>query len=125
MGLMDGFRAEDRTEVKFSDFYELMKEAAKAELMMNGIKCDTPHAYMREMMTGKREEAAHAESEISVHIKPIICGIDTGRGESKSNLPWETPEQEQEKHRRGPRSRRGNRTRKQRKARVKAWQWSS
>lgn len=96
MGLIDGFKAEDRTEVKFSDFYALMKEATKAELMMNGIICDTPHAYMREMMTGIREEAAHAASEISVHIKPIICGIDTGSGESESNLPWETPGQAKE-----------------------------
>lgn len=101
MGLMDAFSSEDRVEVKFSDFFNLMKGMAKAEMMMNGIKCDTPHAYMREMMTGKREEAAHAESEISVHIKPIICGIDTGSGESESNLPWETPEQEQEKAQEG------------------------
>ena len=65
---------------------------------MNGIKCDTPHAYMREMMTGKREEAAHAASEISLHIKPIICGIDTGSGESITPLPWETPDQSQEEN---------------------------
>lgn len=96
MGLMDAFSSEDRVEVKFSDFYALMKETTKAELMTNGIKCDTPHAYMREMMTGKHEEAAHAASEISVHIKPIICGIDTGSGESESNLPWETPGQAKE-----------------------------
>lgn len=96
MGLLDGFNAEDRTEVKFSDFYMLMKEAAKAELLMNGVKCNTPHAYMREMMTGKREDEAHAETQISVHIKPIICGIDTGSGESESHLPRETPGQEPE-----------------------------
>lgn len=96
MGLMDAFSSEDRVEVKFSDFYNFMKGMAKAEMMMNGIKCETPYAYMREMMTGKREEAAHAASEISVHIKPIICGIDTGSGESESNLPWETPGQAKE-----------------------------
>lgn len=99
MGLLDGFNAEDRTEVRFSDFYALMKEATKAELLMNGVKCDTPHAYMREMMTGKREEAAHAVSEISLHIKPIICGIDTGSGESIAPLPQETPGQDQEEAR--------------------------
>ena len=102
MGLLDSITNEDRIQVKFSDFYRLMKEATKAEILTNGIKCDTPHAYMREMMTGKREEAAHATSEISVHIKPIICGIDTGSGESESNLPWETSEQKPEETKEEP-----------------------
>lgn len=30
MGMADMFSAEDRVDVKFSDFYRLMKEAAKA-----------------------------------------------------------------------------------------------
>lgn len=34
MGLIDSFSAEDRVSVKFSDFYNLMKEAAKAEVMI-------------------------------------------------------------------------------------------
>lgn len=55
MGLMDAFKNEDRVEVKFSTFYELMKEAVKAELLMNAVNCDTPYASIREMMTGKRE----------------------------------------------------------------------
>ena len=101
MSLVDAFKAEDRVEVKFSNFYNLMKEATKAELLMNGINCDTPHAYMREMMTGKREEAAHAASEISVYIKPIVCGIDTGSGERERNLTQETPEQEPEETQEG------------------------
>lgn len=31
MGLVDVFNPEDRVEVKFSDFYSLLKTAAKAE----------------------------------------------------------------------------------------------
>ena len=78
-------------EVKFSDFYSLIKESTKAELLMNGTNCETPYAYMREMMTGKREEDAHTHTDMTIHIKPIISGIDIGKGESESPLPWETP----------------------------------
>lgn len=56
MGLMDVFNAEDRVEVRFSEFYSMMKEATKAELMMNAINCDVPHRFIRETMTGKSEE---------------------------------------------------------------------
>lgn len=55
MGAMDVFSAEDRVEVKFSDFYRLMKEATKAELMMNAVNCDVPRRYIRETMTGELE----------------------------------------------------------------------
>lgn len=95
MALADLFASEDRVEVKFSHFYALMKEATKAELLMNGTICDTPHAYMREMMTGKREEDAHTHSDMTIHIKPIISGIDIGEGESESPLPWGTPGQDE------------------------------
>lgn len=33
MGLIDAFATEDRVSVKFSDFYQLMKTAAKAEVI--------------------------------------------------------------------------------------------
>lgn len=56
MGLADAFSAEDRVQVKFSDFYNLMLEATRAELMMNAINCDVPHRYIRETMTGKSEK---------------------------------------------------------------------
>lgn len=58
MSIIDAFAKEDRVEVTFSNFYRLMKEATKAELLMNAVNCDTPHAYIREMMTRKREEEA-------------------------------------------------------------------
>lgn len=55
MGFMDAISSEDRVGVKFTDFYRMMREAAKAELMMNAINCDVPHLCIREMMTGKKE----------------------------------------------------------------------
>lgn len=55
MGLVDCFSAEDRVNVKFSDFYNLVKRSTEADVLFNGIKCDVPHRYLREMMSGKKE----------------------------------------------------------------------
>lgn len=53
--IMDAFSKEDRVEVTFSDFYRLMKESTKAEIVMNAVNCNVPHRYIREMATGKPE----------------------------------------------------------------------
>ena len=55
MGLADTFGAEDRVQVKFSDFYKLMKQATQYEIAMNAVECDVPHRYIRECMTGVKE----------------------------------------------------------------------
>lgn len=56
MGFVDCFTPETKIEVKFADFFSLVKEATKAELMMNAVNCNVPHAYIRETMTGTQEE---------------------------------------------------------------------
>lgn len=55
MGIMDIFCPEDCVNVKFSDFYALMRESAKAELMLNAVKCNVPHRFIREIVTGESE----------------------------------------------------------------------
>jgi len=55
MGLADAFAKEDRMEMTYSSFYAMMKEAVKAELVMNAVNCNVPHKYIREMATGKSE----------------------------------------------------------------------
>ena len=56
MSLADVFGREDRTEVKFSEFFTLVKQAAQYETLMNAVNCDVPHRFIRETMTGKKEE---------------------------------------------------------------------
>lgn len=56
MSLVDMFGKEDRTEVKFSEFFALVKQAAQYETLMNAVNCDVPHRFIRETMTGKKEE---------------------------------------------------------------------
>lgn len=56
MGLADVFVSNGTVEMKYMEFYTLMKEAAKAELMMNAVKCNVPHEYIRETITGEKED---------------------------------------------------------------------
>lgn len=55
MGLADTFGKEDRVEVTFTQFHNIVKESTKSELLMNAVNCDVPHRYIREMATGKSE----------------------------------------------------------------------
>ena len=52
MSIVDMFNSEDRVQVKFSDFYSLVKEATKAEFLMNGVKNCVDHSSMYTMATG-------------------------------------------------------------------------
>lgn len=61
MGLADVLSAEDRVEIKFSDFYTLVREAAKYEIAANGIKTKVPHEEMLKMLSGKNLETPEGE----------------------------------------------------------------
>lgn len=68
MGIMDAFKPEDRTEITYSNFYNLIKQAAQYENVMNAVNCNVPHGYIRETMTGKKEE--HKEE------KPVMGAVN-------------------------------------------------
>ena len=55
MGLMDVFKEEETANLRFSTLYELLKQSAQKELIINGINCDVPHKYLREIITGNSE----------------------------------------------------------------------
>lgn len=50
MGILDAFAAEDRVDVKFSIFYELVKGCAEREFITNGLKHKIPHAHILAML---------------------------------------------------------------------------
>lgn len=86
MGILDAISKEDRVEVTYSDFYSLMKEATKAELLMNGVKQQVSHEDMYAMMTGE-EHPVVAEMREKGMISPaeffarmmgdiLTCGDD-------------------------------------------------
>lgn len=55
MGLVDAFSAEITVNMKFSDFYNLVKGCTQRDMLLNGVKCDVPHKFLREMMSGEKE----------------------------------------------------------------------
>lgn len=73
MGIMDAFKPEDRTEITYSNFYNLIKQAAQYEIVMNAVNCDVPHGYIRETMTGKKEERKEEipADHIQAGAKPV------------------------------------------------------
>ena len=74
MGIMDAFNAEDRITVTVSKFGEMMKAAVKADLMMNAVNCEVPYQYIREMVTGIKEEDPEKETPVD-RLMHIMCDI--------------------------------------------------
>ena len=108
MSLVDVFGKEDRTEVKFSEFFALVKQAAQYETLMNAVNCDVPHRFIRETMTGKKETApkepgtvmtvAFNTEEFEKGLRGVIDQIEAkfGPAEDEAEQEQEATEQEQE-----------------------------
>ena len=89
--LIDLFRSETEFDVKASEMYGLMREAAKAEFLLNAVKCDVPHTYARQIATGEKEDAPFIMAGIDLsHVKDWT----PGQQETASD---EMPEQEPER----------------------------
>lgn len=56
MGFMDNFTTDGTVEMKHAEYYGLMREAAKAELIENAVKAEVPGFYVRAMITGEKPE---------------------------------------------------------------------
>ena len=79
MGLADTFGAEDRVQVKFSDFYKLMKQAAQYEIAMNAVGCDVPHRYIRESLFYLEAMRKVKKYEPRVEITDIVFQHEQGK----------------------------------------------
>lgn len=82
MGVMDAFNPEDRTEMKISTLYEMLREAARAELIMNAVNCNVPHGFIREMVTGEKEPRPEAIVPFEALKRVIDADIDDGNREA-------------------------------------------
>ena len=56
MGFMDEFTSDGTVDMKHTEYYNLMKEAAKAELLSNAVKAEVPGFYIQAMITGEKPE---------------------------------------------------------------------
>ena len=106
MSLVDVFGKEDRTEVKFSEFFALVKQAAQYETLMNTVNCDVPHRFIRETMTGKKETAPKEPGtvvtvtfdteEFEKGLQGVIEQIEAKFGQAKGEAEQEQEATEQE-----------------------------
>ena len=104
MSLVDVLGKEDRTEVKFSEFFALVKQAAQYETLMNAVNCDVPHRFIRETMTGKKEEVPEKKETVLGVVKVDFDAEEfrkilqeaTAEIEAKFGQEEEAAEQEQE-----------------------------
>ena len=107
MSLVDAFAKEDRTEVKFSQFFALVKQAAQYETLMNAVNCDVPHRFIRETMTGKKEEVPEIPEKKEAVLGVVKVDFDaeefrkilqeaTAEIEAKFGTAEDEAEQEQE-----------------------------
>lgn len=60
MGFMDSFTTDGTVEMKHNEYYNLMREAAKADLITNAVKAEVPGFYIQAMITGKKPECLNA-----------------------------------------------------------------
>lgn len=56
MSLADAFTPEYKVPVRFSDFYNMMYEATKAELIEAAVHANVPNRYIRDMLNMREEE---------------------------------------------------------------------
>ena len=92
MGIMDAFNAEDRITVTVSKFGEMMKAAVKADLMMNAVNCEVPYQYIREMVTGIKEEKKRPMDKLIDSMDRVIQSM----GDVLDNFIEETEEEDDE-----------------------------
>ena len=56
MGFMDNFTSDSPVTVKQPDYYAMVKEAAKAELITNAVNAEMPGYYIQAMITGEKPD---------------------------------------------------------------------
>lgn len=98
MGIVDAFKPEDRTEITYSNFYNLIKQAAQCEIVMNAVNCDVPHKYIRETMTGKKENTERKAETVQIPtniieaaalgVKDIPQALTEAAEKRKEQKPW-------------------------------------
>lgn len=78
MGLMDAFTADAKVEFKVGELYDILRVAASNEktalFLKNAIECEVPYEYIREIMTGKKEEKEKTDG-IRVEIPRDILDV--------------------------------------------------
>ena len=88
--LVDLFRSETKFDVKASEMYGLMREAVKAEFLLNAAKCDVPNIYARQIATGEKEDAPFIMAGID--LSPVKDWTPGQQDKASGEKPEQEPE---------------------------------
>lgn len=80
MGSMDNFTTDTPVTVKQPDYYAMVKQAAKAELIENAVNANVPNAYIKAMLKGEAPaEDDFLENHIAIdeYCKEVETDPDT------------------------------------------------
>ncbi len=64
MGFIDNFTSDTPVTIKHDEYYALMREATKAELLMNAVKAGVPSWYVDAMATGELKEPVFESKDL-------------------------------------------------------------
>lgn len=97
MGLMDNFTSDGTVTMKHSEYYNLMREAAKVELITNAVAADVPNCYTKAMITGEKPEIKAIPSHLVGNDYVNECGETVeqpvkAEPQSKDTIPGLTVE---------------------------------
>ena len=96
--IVDLFKAETEIEIKAGELFGIMREAVKAEFLMNAANCEVPYSYAREMATGQKEQAAGEDdptvmsAAIEIHASEVAEAVkrtvlQNAVGQQDANAP--------------------------------------
>ncbi len=63
MGFIDVFSAEDKMEIKYSEFYNLIRGCTQRDMIVNAVKSKVPHKYISAMMGESLNEPIEVEEK--------------------------------------------------------------
>lgn len=79
-------------EINQKEYYRLIQETAKAELIQNGLKCDVPPEYIKAMLTGNmlesEPEKEQAESNLAEWKEAVTTLQQCRKTELRSCGVW-------------------------------------
>ena len=86
MGLVEMFTPEEKVTLTYSEFYQLVKEATKAEMLFNGVKCKVSRDAMYAMVEGKEPEEL-LEGKPMLIIGSVADGSNLSSRQIKNDEP--------------------------------------
>lgn len=90
MGFLNS--ADTGVEINQKEYYRLIQETAKAELIQNGLKCDVPPKYIKAMLTGNmlesEPEKEQAESNLAERKEAVTTLQQCRKTELRSCGVW-------------------------------------